>query len=108
MWMNGKRHNDKLDDEKLNRFSDELLRAFEAGDNGDQYGGDFAFPLPPHSRAHRSRRAAARRAARRLAGVADWRQTRDTGDGDACRRRVRVRYDALTFATQTAEEAHRR
>jgi len=32
MWMNGKRHKDELDDEKLNRFSDELLRAFEAGD----------------------------------------------------------------------------
>ena len=32
MWMNGKRHKDKLDDEKLVRFSDELLRAFEAGD----------------------------------------------------------------------------
>jgi len=32
MWMNGKRHKDGLDDEKLNRFSDELLRAFEAGD----------------------------------------------------------------------------
>lgn len=32
MWMNGKRHKDRLDDEKLNRFSDELLRAFEAGD----------------------------------------------------------------------------
>lgn len=34
MWMNGKRHKDevKLDDETLNRFSDELLRAFEASD----------------------------------------------------------------------------
>jgi hypothetical protein len=32
MWMNGKRHKDELDDEKLNRFSDELLRAFEAGE----------------------------------------------------------------------------
>src|SRR5262245_31211770 len=32
MWMNGKRHEDELDEEKLNRFSDELLRAFEAGD----------------------------------------------------------------------------
>src|SRR5215510_14909137 len=34
MWMNGKRHEDegKIDDEMLNRFSDELLRAFEASD----------------------------------------------------------------------------
>jgi hypothetical protein len=32
MWMNGKRHKDGLDDEKLIRFSDELLRAFEAGE----------------------------------------------------------------------------
>lgn len=32
MWMNGIRHKDKLDDEKLVRFSDELLRAFEAGE----------------------------------------------------------------------------
>jgi hypothetical protein len=32
MWMNGKRHKDGLDDDKLNRFSDELLRAFEAGE----------------------------------------------------------------------------
>jgi anti-sigma-K factor RskA len=32
MWMNGKRHKDELDDEKLIRFSDELLRAFEAGE----------------------------------------------------------------------------
>lgn len=32
MWMSLKRHNDEIeiDDEKLNRFSDELLRAFEA------------------------------------------------------------------------------
>jgi anti-sigma-K factor RskA len=32
MWMNGKRHKDELDDEQLIRFSDELLRAFEAGE----------------------------------------------------------------------------
>jgi hypothetical protein len=34
MWMNGKRHKDegRIDDEKLNRFSDELLRAFEASE----------------------------------------------------------------------------
>src|SRR5262245_46580685 len=32
MWMNAKRHKDELDDETLNRFSDELLRAFEAGE----------------------------------------------------------------------------
>jgi hypothetical protein len=32
MWTNGKRGKDELDDEYLNRFSDELLRAFEAGD----------------------------------------------------------------------------
>lgn len=39
MWMNDKRHKDeghkvrkRLDDETLNRFSDELLRAFEASD----------------------------------------------------------------------------
>ena len=32
MWMKGKDHDRELDDEKLNRFSDELLRAFEAED----------------------------------------------------------------------------
>src|SRR5499425_2466199 len=34
MWMNGNRHKDegKIDDEMLNRFGDELLRAFEASD----------------------------------------------------------------------------
>jgi len=32
MWTNGKRGQDELDDEMLNRFSDELLRAFEAGE----------------------------------------------------------------------------
>src|SRR5215831_925854 len=32
MWMNAKRHKDELDDETLNRFSDELLRAGEAGE----------------------------------------------------------------------------
>lgn len=32
MWTNGKRRKDELDDEMLNRFSDELLRAFEAGE----------------------------------------------------------------------------
>ena len=32
MWTNDKRGNDELDDEMLNRFSDELLRAFEAGE----------------------------------------------------------------------------
>jgi hypothetical protein len=34
MWMNGNRNDDegKIDDEMLNRFSDELLRAFEASD----------------------------------------------------------------------------
>lgn len=32
MWTNGKRRNDELDDEMLNRFSDELLRAFEAAE----------------------------------------------------------------------------
>lgn len=32
MWTNGLRHKDELDDEMLNRFSDELLRAFEAGE----------------------------------------------------------------------------
>src|SRR5262249_11222506 len=34
MWMNNKRHKDesRIDDETLNRFSDELLRAFEASD----------------------------------------------------------------------------
>jgi hypothetical protein len=32
MWTNGKRGNDELDDETLNRFSGELLRAFEAGE----------------------------------------------------------------------------
>ncbi len=31
MWMN-KRRKDELDDELLSRFSDELLRAFEAGE----------------------------------------------------------------------------
>jgi hypothetical protein len=32
MWTNGKRGKDDLDDETLNRFSDELLRASEAGE----------------------------------------------------------------------------
>ena len=32
MWTNGKRGKDELDDESLNRFSDELLRASEAGE----------------------------------------------------------------------------
>jgi hypothetical protein len=32
MWTNGKRGEDDLDDETLNRFSDELLRASEAGE----------------------------------------------------------------------------
>jgi len=32
MWTNGKRRKDELDDETLNRFSGELLRAFEAGE----------------------------------------------------------------------------
>src|SRR5262245_566515 len=32
MWMKGKRHNNELDDETLNRFGGELLRAFEASD----------------------------------------------------------------------------
>ncbi len=32
MWGKLKRHKDELDDEMLNRFSDELLRAFEASD----------------------------------------------------------------------------
>src|SRR5262249_36776895 len=32
MWMNDKSGKDELDDEMLNRFGDELLRAFEAGD----------------------------------------------------------------------------
>ncbi len=32
MWMTDKRHKDDLENEKLNRFSDELLRAFEAGE----------------------------------------------------------------------------
>src|SRR5215470_17888833 len=34
MWMNGNRHKDegKIDDETLNRFSDELLRAFDVSD----------------------------------------------------------------------------
>jgi anti-sigma-K factor RskA len=32
MWTNGKRGKDDLDDETLNRFSGELLRAFEAGE----------------------------------------------------------------------------
>jgi len=32
MWMKDKRHKDELDDETLGRFSDELLRAFEASD----------------------------------------------------------------------------
>ena len=32
MWTNGKRGKDELDDETLNRFSDELLRAFESGE----------------------------------------------------------------------------
>jgi hypothetical protein len=32
MWTNGKRDNDELDDETLNRFGGELLRAYEAGE----------------------------------------------------------------------------
>jgi hypothetical protein len=32
MWTNAQRGNDELDDETLNRFSGELLRAFEAGE----------------------------------------------------------------------------
>jgi len=32
MWTNGKWGKDELDDEMLNHFSDELLRAFEAGE----------------------------------------------------------------------------
>jgi hypothetical protein len=32
MWTNGKRDKDELDDETLNRFGGELLRAFEAGE----------------------------------------------------------------------------
>ncbi|MBO0725820.1 MAG: hypothetical protein J2P52_09490 [Blastocatellia bacterium] len=32
MWKIDKRRNDELEDEMLNRFSDELLRAFEAGE----------------------------------------------------------------------------
>src|SRR5215470_17766676 len=32
MWTNGKRAKDELDDETLNRFGGELLRAFEAGE----------------------------------------------------------------------------
>jgi hypothetical protein len=32
MWTNAKRRKIELDDEKLNRFGDELLRAFEAGE----------------------------------------------------------------------------
>jgi hypothetical protein len=32
MWTNGKRGKDELDDETLNRFGGELLRAFEAGE----------------------------------------------------------------------------
>ena len=32
MWTNGKQGKDELDDEMLNRFGDELLRAFEAGE----------------------------------------------------------------------------
>ena len=32
MWTNGKHAKDELDDETLNRFSGELLRAFEAGE----------------------------------------------------------------------------
>src|SRR5262249_14199289 len=32
MWMNDKSGKDELDDEMLNRFGDELLRAFEAGE----------------------------------------------------------------------------
>ena len=32
MWTNGKRGEDELDDETLNRFGGELLRAFEAGE----------------------------------------------------------------------------
>jgi hypothetical protein len=32
MWTNDKGRKDELDDEMLNRFSDELLRAYEAGE----------------------------------------------------------------------------
>jgi len=32
MWTNGKRDKDELDDETLNRFGGELLRALEAGE----------------------------------------------------------------------------
>jgi hypothetical protein len=32
MWTNGKRGKNELDDVTLNRFSDELLRAFESGE----------------------------------------------------------------------------
>ena len=32
MWTNGKRDKDELDNETLNRFGGELLRAFEAGE----------------------------------------------------------------------------
>lgn len=32
MWTNSKRRKDELNDEMLKRFSDELLRAFEAGE----------------------------------------------------------------------------
>jgi len=32
MWTNGKRGKDELDDETLNRFGGELLRAFEVGE----------------------------------------------------------------------------
>ncbi len=32
MWTNGNRGKDELDDETLNRFGGELLRAFEAGE----------------------------------------------------------------------------
>jgi len=32
MWTNGKRGKDELDNETLNRFGGELLRAFEAGE----------------------------------------------------------------------------
>lgn len=33
MWTNEKRRKGALEEEKLNRFSDELLRAFEAGES---------------------------------------------------------------------------
>ncbi|HEX5085671.1 MAG TPA: hypothetical protein VFY40_26855 [Blastocatellia bacterium] len=33
MWTNGKRRKGALEEEMLNRFSDELLRAFEAGES---------------------------------------------------------------------------